>query len=1075
MKHWYDIVANQSNVLIAGANVTVFFTGTTNLAPLFSDDGITAKANPVVTDAQGRFDFYIADGRYDLQVSGANLSTIVQHSVEISDVTESAPSDANWQTAVIGFVQQAADPAVPAAGTIELYSKSSTKHIYIRDDAGVVTDLITPPAPPPTGIEIQVNGTDTASQTLLNLVAGSNVTITNPSGGIVQIASTGGGGGGGSPAGPQNSLQKNSSGSFGASSIVDNGTSIMVGETSAFRGPNPYFDIMAWGGYSNASPPSTTATCTSGSPNVTLASALDFQDATAFPGGVGNGIVLYKCGAPTALSTPPAPTVTPYGLINGGTSYNYQFVAEDTSGGLTAASAAGTTTTGQATLGIRPVSLTAATWNSTTNGQQVYTCSANCNVSNGAQISISGFTNQHFNGQYTIIATNGSNQFTVYSPATPAITSESAAATAKVLAVNLLTLPALSVPSTVEAGNGDTVIRWWVYRNNVLAFCVQARDPYYEDAGVNMNPAFIPSYVPSTPGVAVNKYLPTTLVSGGGTPNITVANNAGNSIGGVPALHDNSQNWLKLLAASRFVTPVYISQSNMPFNAATVITNSIGSATHTRLVGLTINQPIVLQSGGIVFEGLQNSTPAYAPMAVISGNAFPLFLYPDTPGQQGFKFKNVGFSANQLQQVPFNFEAEQSAFGLIFDNVAFASHNGNDNLNTPAAIFKGITESYIGVPGNKCVCSVPQQPVGPPCFRFTTVSTAIQSGQVAVAGDISINGFEILGGGSSYQFDTLPFINSGGNNNNVAGIIGIYISEGLREQGDGPFIRLVNPAQATSMWIRNISDDAPNALAGNAFVDAAYPGNGSIFFDINNILSSVGGQVLIAGVTTPANVRVTTEASPFPIGSTAPSLLAVGNTSTTGNIQAFGTSSIGYTLTTPLTPTAVAVAGATFAAGTYTVAISWSDAIGNQSLVSPATSVTTSGGNLNINVTPVGTPPPGAAGYVTYVNGLARDIVNGSCSNMVTVPPTATASPFANNCNGFGPSGTVAGSASSSSLSSMGLSSGVLTITPSAFAALPAAANGTLRYCSDCTIANPCVGGGTGAIAKRLNSVWVCN
>ena len=36
-------------------------------------------------------------------------------------------------------------------------------------------------------------------------------------------------------------------------------------------------------------------------------------------------------------------------------------------------------------------------------------------------------------------------------------------------------------------------------------------------------------------------------------------------------------------------------------------------------------------------------------------------------------------------------------------------------------------------------------------------------------------------------------------------------------------------------------------------------------------------------------------------------------------------------------------------------------------------------------------------------------------------------------------------------------------------------ANGTIIYCSDCTIANPCAGGGTGAFAKRLNGAWVCN
>lgn len=35
--------------------------------------------------------------------------------------------------------------------------------------------------------------------------------------------------------------------------------------------------------------------------------------------------------------------------------------------------------------------------------------------------------------------------------------------------------------------------------------------------------------------------------------------------------------------------------------------------------------------------------------------------------------------------------------------------------------------------------------------------------------------------------------------------------------------------------------------------------------------------------------------------------------------------------------------------------------------------------------------------------------------------------------------------------------------------------NGTLAYCPDCMLTNPCSGGGTGALAKRLNGVWVCN
>lgn len=43
------------------------------------------------------------------------------------------------------------------------------------------------------------------------------------------------------------------------------------------------------------------------------------------------------------------------------------------------------------------------------------------------------------------------------------------------------------------------------------------------------------------------------------------------------------------------------------------------------------------------------------------------------------------------------------------------------------------------------------------------------------------------------------------------------------------------------------------------------------------------------------------------------------------------------------------------------------------------------------------------------------------------------------------------------------------------FAGLGTPGNGLVTYCSDCTIANPCAGAGSGAIAKRLNGIWVCN
>lgn len=50
-----------------------------------------------------------------------------------------------------------------------------------------------------------------------------------------------------------------------------------------------------------------------------------------------------------------------------------------------------------------------------------------------------------------------------------------------------------------------------------------------------------------------------------------------------------------------------------------------------------------------------------------------------------------------------------------------------------------------------------------------------------------------------------------------------------------------------------------------------------------------------------------------------------------------------------------------------------------------------------------------------------------------------------------------------------------ITLTATLFANLGTPANGAFVYCSDCTIASPCAGGGTGALAKRLNGAWVCN
>src|SRR5262249_10899105 len=84
-----------------------------------------------------------------------------------------------------------------------------------------------------------------------------------------------------------------------------------------------------------------------------------------------------KAGPATALTTPGTTTVTPINLLNGSATYNYRVIAEDRSGGLTAASTAGGTTAGVATLGSNSVVLTTC---ARTNGVATYTSSSAHNL-----------------------------------------------------------------------------------------------------------------------------------------------------------------------------------------------------------------------------------------------------------------------------------------------------------------------------------------------------------------------------------------------------------------------------------------------------------------------------------------------------------------------------------------------------------------------------------------------------------------------------------------------------------------------------------------------------------------------
>lgn len=76
MQKYTDVVtSSRSGAAIPDLRVTVKTYPAGATATIYSDDGITEKANPLTTDDNGEFWFYAADGDYTLTVSGGSITS----------------------------------------------------------------------------------------------------------------------------------------------------------------------------------------------------------------------------------------------------------------------------------------------------------------------------------------------------------------------------------------------------------------------------------------------------------------------------------------------------------------------------------------------------------------------------------------------------------------------------------------------------------------------------------------------------------------------------------------------------------------------------------------------------------------------------------------------------------------------------------------------------------------------------------------------------------------------------------------------------------------------------------------
>lgn len=103
MQNYSEVLRDQYGNAIGGATVQVYQSGTQNLATIFSDNGITTKANSFLTDAlTGHFNFYAANGTYDLVFfyPGVTFNPDYTRRISLFDVNDYSSSSGSSQSPI---------------------------------------------------------------------------------------------------------------------------------------------------------------------------------------------------------------------------------------------------------------------------------------------------------------------------------------------------------------------------------------------------------------------------------------------------------------------------------------------------------------------------------------------------------------------------------------------------------------------------------------------------------------------------------------------------------------------------------------------------------------------------------------------------------------------------------------------------------------------------------------------------------------------------------------------------------------------------------------------------------------
>jgi hypothetical protein len=121
MKKEQGAVVDRRGNAIGAISVTVYNAGTSNKPTIYSDNGVTPQANPFQTDSLGRWAFYVANGRYDIEFSGPLVATYKMEDVLVEDA---AAADA------VSIRGHNVDETALGDNKILVYKTSGNKFVY---------------------------------------------------------------------------------------------------------------------------------------------------------------------------------------------------------------------------------------------------------------------------------------------------------------------------------------------------------------------------------------------------------------------------------------------------------------------------------------------------------------------------------------------------------------------------------------------------------------------------------------------------------------------------------------------------------------------------------------------------------------------------------------------------------------------------------------------------------------------------------------------------------------------------------------------------------------------------------